>query len=287
MKLHTAIVVDDMESHREGTARLLRRSGWAAYTAHNGASGAALSQQVLTTHPPEQVVVITDLYMPWSESPHDDLTGTHLALWLRVHMDSATLPRVPIIALTALSDPATLFQARAFGCDAVLEKPATLDLPARIYAALESPFLDPDNQPAQITAVLRAALVTKLPALNTSAQGQTTSSRLSSADLHAALLAYRRHGPVGLGESRLARYLVPEIPEMLRRGEATAALLREQLELLVQRGEPSAHILLAELCEAEGQVRQLAISKSTYYRQRQIAGAQLLALLAQKHAAHS
>ena len=287
MKLHTAIVVDDMESHREGTARLLRRSGWATYTAHNGASGAALSQQILAAHPPEQVVVITDLHMPWSESPHDDLAGTHLALWLRVHMDRATLPRVPIIALTALTDPETLFQARAFGCDAVLEKPATLDLPARIQAALASPNPSPDPAHTQIMAVLRAALVAKLPALDPAAHSQTASISLSIADLNAALLVYRRHGLVGLGESRLARYLAPEIPETLRRGEETAAMLHTRLELLAQRGETSAQTLLAELNTADAPEQHLAISKSTYYRQRQVASTQLLALLTQKHAAHA
>lgn len=282
MELNTAIVVDDIESHREGTARLLRRSGWAAHTAHNGASGATLSQQILSVHPPEHVVVITDLHMPWGESPDDDLAGTHLALWLRVHMDAATLPRVPIVALTALTNPQTLQLARAYGCDAVLEKPATLDLPARIQAALASPFPAPDAEQACTTAVLRAALVARLPALSATGGNQTTPTSLSIADLNAALLAYRRRGAVGLGESRLARYVAPEIPETLRRGEETVTLLREQLELLAQRGETSAHILLAELDPAGVPGRQLAMSQSTRYRQRQAAGAQLLALLAKK-----
>ena len=86
---------------------------------------------------------------------------------------------------------------------------------------------------------------------------------------------------------RLARYLAPEIPETLRRGEETAAMLHTRLELLAQRGETSAQTLLAELNTADAPEQHLAISKSTYYRQRQVASTQLLALLTQKHATHA
>ncbi|KPV53970.1 hypothetical protein SE17_06540 [Kouleothrix aurantiaca] len=64
-------------------------------------------------------------------------------------------------------------------------------------------------------------------------------------------------------------------------------MLPPVLSLLAQRGETSAHILLAELDPAGVPERQLAISQSTRYRQRQAAGAQLLALLTQEHAVHS
>ncbi len=267
MQFNTALIVDDIQAHRDSAARILGHCGWNTYTAPDGARGAVLAQEILTHGPIQQVVILTDLRMPWSAFPADPLAGTHLALYLRTHMDNNLLPRVPILAFTALPDAETLLMARAFGCDAILEKPATFDLPTRIVDALANSSeasLPPEQQ--AIIATLRAQLVARIPTL------ATIPATLSSADMNAALLAFRRRGPVGLGASRLAHVLAPTVPGDLLRGEWVAEYLRSQLDRLARQGDPAIHLLQAELGVArEGTHISHCYSKSTYYRQRAVA----------------
>jgi CheY-like chemotaxis protein len=264
MQFTTAIVVDDKATHRHLTARVLQQAGWSVHLAHDGVSGARLAKAMLMRESAEQTLILTDLHMPWSNDPHDTLAGTHLALYLRTSMDRGELPQAPIIALTVILDDHVQLRARACGCDAVLGKPATCDLPERIAAALgQSSVNHHTAEQALIITMLRAELAAALLPV------EPTCPTLTIADLNAALLAYRRRGGIGLGESRLAHLLAPDIAETLARGEAIEAMLRRHLECLARQHASAVGLLQAEMeLDEHADDQHPAISKSTYYRLR-------------------
>jgi hypothetical protein len=193
------------------------------------------------------------------------------------------LPRAPIIGLTSLLEPEIRTAALAFGCDAVLEKDPPLSLAARITAAL---------QEARSTAGLDgldAMLQLARPEESRRMKGRALAKppaqpRLTDADITAAMLAYRRYGVIGLGESVLALALVPQAVSVLRRGEAAYMQLMGGLSELAYLGAgEAATILRMELeCEATPRQRALerALSRAQYYRHRQRAVGQLRDLLA-------
>ncbi len=109
------LVVDDLVSHRNGLARLLRWDGWEVTTAADGPGALELAK----TQRPD--VVITDLEMP-------EMSGLELVRALHEH-DA----QLPVIVVTASCRAEVAAEAASVGADCCLAKP--LDL-ARLARAL-------------------------------------------------------------------------------------------------------------------------------------------------------
>lgn len=279
MSARTAILVDDVAADRQLAARVLRHAGWTIYAARTTIEGDALLQHHATGS--HDLLVITDLHMP-ADPAHrtgdrTTVAGAHWALQLRAQMERAALPRLPVVAFTALTQQEIHLTALAFGCDAVVPKPVTPDLAQRIEQTLQQ--LSSENDPvgsAALLGLLRYRLADALA-------GPTAPTPLTEHDLTRALLAYRRRGLVGLGESTLAGALAPHLGGILARGDYVHALLLEHLDaalrlnafeaMLILQGELVQHATPAERSAA------LGLSLSEYYRRRREAISVLSELL--------
>jgi CheY-like chemotaxis protein len=207
--------------------------------------------------------------------------GAQWALRLRAHMERGVLPRLPIVALTALTDHEIHLTALACGCDAVVPKPITTDLGQRIQHTLARMTAD-DADPvgaAALLGLLRHHLTDAL------ARSQST-PQPAEHDITRTLLAYHRRGLVGLGESMLAAALSPHLHSIIARGEYTYEVLVDQLNASMRLGAfQSMAILQGELMHQTSPAEQsaaLGLSLSEYYRRRREAIGVLLELLAQE-----
>lgn len=263
----TAIIVDDHGADRQMAARVLRRQGWTVHTARNSVEGLQVLDQALQTTPASEIVVVTDLNMPRDPAHRliqSSSAGANLALQLRTQMEQQKLPRLPIIALTSLAEREVHLTAIAFGCDAVLEKPATPNLNERIYSALASLSEDSDMVGASaMLRLLRQRLVEQTP---------LQPVQFTESDLTRALLQYRRQGLVGLGQSGLAQTLFGSSASDLQRGERLHEALLEHISAITHMDVIDAlEVLHGELADAltpGEQAERLAISQSEYYRRR-------------------
>lgn len=207
MTYHSAIIVDDLAADRQLAAHALRQFGWAVQVARNSAEASILLAKVVASTLAPNTIILTDLHMP-NDPIHRTATGNQragssYALALRARMELGEIPRMPIIALTALTEHEAHLTAIAFGCDAVLLKPATSDLSTRITAALN----DAANE---LTDTIGANAILSLLRQRLAAELLGNSTKIiSEHDITKALLAYRRYGTVGLGQSLLSVWLVP------------------------------------------------------------------------------
>ncbi|HEX9373926.1 MAG TPA: hypothetical protein VF897_23135, partial [Roseiflexaceae bacterium] len=221
MDLSAAIIVDDLAADRRLAARALERVGWATHTGRNSTEGDELAARLLCNGAAAQIVIITDLHMPndpaYSASDRRTAAGAQFALRLRARMELGELPRAPIVALTALTEREIHLTALAFGCDAVLSKPATPDLAMRIEQGLAQARAE-DADAVGAGALLRllrcrlAETIAPYP-YAVEASGDATSplaraSGLIEQDITRALLAYHRRG--------LAAMLCPCLPPLHR-----------------------------------------------------------------------
>lgn len=264
----TAIVVDDNGSDRKIAARVFQKRGWQVFTARHSVEAQSVLASTLARVPAETVVIITDLNMP-SDPAHrliqPSSAGANLALQLRTQMEQGRLPRMPIIGLTSLTEREVHLTAIAFGCDAVLEKPATPDLCERIEAALARAQAD-ESDPIGATAMLRLLRQRLIETAH------LDFVQFTEHDLTKALLQYRRQGVVGLGQSKLALSLFPLIESPIKRGEQTHDTLMLHLNAIMQMDViESLEVLHGELIDdlsPADQADRLAISLSEYYRRR-------------------
>lgn len=282
---HTAIVVDDLAVDRQLTVYALEKAGWKVHTARHTLEGMSHVQRLLAGPQVSHTLILTDLHMPgdpaYRELANRQATaGASFALYVRGRMERGELTRVPIVALTAMNEYEVHMTALAFGCDAVLHKPATPDLADRIMEALRRAQANPEVVGAEpLLRLLRTQLIGAL------ARERPGAPTITERDLTRGLFAYRRQGLVGLGNSSLALALAPHLSSAVQRGEYTYTALHQHLETIKRLGaEESLTILQGELLNLSSpdEVRRgLGISRSEYYRRRNEAMAVLLDLLTQ------
>jgi CheY-like chemotaxis protein len=258
---------------------VLERAGWQAHAALSSIEGLALAARILAGPAAAHTVILTDMHMPGDPDADglDAAAGAYLALRLRARMAAGELPRAPIVAITGMPLAETRLAALACGCDALVDKSPPLDLAARVTAELEHAYRP--ARPLVVDALLRQAQPAR------EAMRSPARPHLTVADVNAALLAYRRYGLVGLGQSALARALTPPAASALQRGQAAYAWLMECLDALaaLDAGEAAA-MLRAEMegqLSPAAQYRKLAQSQATYYLLRRGAIKSLADLLAQ------
>ena len=131
----TVLVVDNDGEMRRLVARLLTSLGVGRVL--QAPDGEAAKQRLLEPESDRPDVVITELDM----TPMD---GVQLLTWIR-HDDGSPNPLIPVILLTARSDPNLIFQMRDLGVKEILARPMTTNsLERRLRAALEHPrrFID-------------------------------------------------------------------------------------------------------------------------------------------------
>lgn len=276
MTARTVILVDDVAADRQLAARMLRQRGWSVHPARTTPEGDALLHEIAASEHP---LIVTDLHMP-ADPAHrtgDRTTpaGAQWTLRVRAQMERGMLPRVPIVALTALTEHEIHLTALAFGCDAVVPKPITPNLSERIERALQANSADADPVGAgPLLCLLRHRLADAL---------QQAQAQITEHDVTRALLAYHRRGRVGLGESTLAAALAPHIAGTLQRGDHVYALLVEELAAVMRLGAHESMAILqnelvAQVPPAE-QSAALGLSQSEYYRRRREAITVLVELL--------
>jgi CheY-like chemotaxis protein len=286
MTLDHAIVVDDLAADRRLADRVLQYAGWTVAVARNSGESRDLIERAIKESVSECTVIITDLNMPndplTDRSTHQASAGSRFALRLRTQMEQGIIPRMPIVALTALTERDIHMTALAFGCDAVLTKPATRDLAQRIQAAL----VQAQQEDAEIVgahALMHLLRCRLAEAVLPSAPGKAP---LSEQDITRALLAYHRQGVVGLGQSALAACLAPAAASVLQCGEIVYQQLIAYVDKIVRLGLHESVALLSgelrdHLTPAE-QCATLGISLSEYYCRRRDAVAVLLELVMQR-----
>lgn len=282
MNLNVAIVVDDIAADRQLVARVLRRAGWAVHPARNSAEANTLIDGIVQAEGAPHTLILTDLHMPndraFTAAEQRTTAGARLALQLRMRMEHGETPRMPIVALTALTEREMHLTALAFGCDAVLLKPATPDFDVRIQHALAQAQAE-DADVVGAAALLRLLRSRLAEAINLNMPAVS----LTEQDITKALLAYHRQGIVGLGQSALAAWLAPTYANGMQRGEATYALLVECLDQIMRLGaRESIELLSNEILHhssPEEQCAKLNISLSGYYRRRREAIAALFDLV--------
>ena len=278
MNQRTVLLLDDVAADRQLAARVLHKHGWIVHGARTTVEADALLVQIAgSTHP----LIVTDLHMPADPAHRNGdraiVAGAQWALRVRAQMERGMLPRVPIVALTALTEHEIHLTALAFGCDAVVPKPITPALPDQIERALAQVGDDGDVVgAAALLRLLRHQLAIAL-------QPPPTCAPITEQDVTRALLAYHRRGLLGLGDSTLAAALAPHIASTLRRGEHTYAVLVDQLAAVMRLGvHESIAILQGALIEHTSPADQsaaLGVSLSEYYRRRREAIAVLVQLL--------
>jgi len=104
-----ALLVEDDPDQRSLYSLMLRRRGWTTYEAATGAQADTLLNRVRPD------VIVLDLMLP---------DGDGISLCRDWRADSAR-SSVPILVLTALTDPDTRIRALAAGADAFVSKPIT------------------------------------------------------------------------------------------------------------------------------------------------------------------
>jgi len=280
-----AIIIDDLAADRVLATRVLRDAGWTVYQARNSVEGDKLVAQVLDERNTARAVIVTDLHMPtdpsYRSADRRTAAGSQWALRLRAQMEHHALPRVPIVALTALTEREVHTTALAFGCDAVLLKPITPNLAERIILGLAQASAE-DAAPvgADVLLALLRCHLAEATLVPTSRDPGLTEQNITK-----ALLAYHRRGLIGLGESALAVWLAPHISSSIERGESVFALLTRSLEQIRLLGaHESLDILHGELLNQlspQEQCADLGLSLSEYYRRRREAALALLDLLTQ------
>lgn len=275
--MHT-LIIDDLAADRMLAHHCLTAAGWTTELARNSSAAWAVLERWRRAG--TSGLILTDLHMPHDSFHRTTGTaGAWLALALREQMQRGTIPHLPIVALTALAEEDVHLTARAFGCDAVLIKPATPDLPQRIEEALARAA---DQTPAGTDAMLGLLRHTLAETLGGLAPRQITEQQLTR-----ALLAYRRRGLVGLGESELAALLIPGESRPLRRGELALERMRAAIERALHLGlTDTATLLRGELLAEESpavQSHTLGLSISEYYRRRREAIGTLLQLMLEPH----
>jgi DNA-binding response OmpR family regulator len=102
-----ALIVEDDAEQRRLYSLILRRRGWTTLEAATGQE----AQIALRDVRPD--VIVLDIMLP-------DRDGIGLCYDLRARSD---FPPIPILILTALSDPSTRIRALAAGADAFATKP--------------------------------------------------------------------------------------------------------------------------------------------------------------------
>jgi CheY-like chemotaxis protein len=286
MQPTTAVLVDDCPDQLRLLARVLQRAGWQVHTAAGSIEGEALAARILAGPAAAHTVILTDMHMPGDPyaAAYPWAAGAYLALRLRARMQWGQLPCAPIIGLTNLLEPAIRTAALAFGCDAVLEKDPPLSLAARITAALQEARSTAGLD--GLDAMLRLAGSEESRQMDGRAQAPQPVPLPSVGNVNAALLAHRRYGLIGLGESVLARALEPQAGSALGRGEAAYTQLMRCLDELVRLGAGEAAAILhteldRQLAPAAQQI-QRALSKTAYYRLRRAAIQALVGMLAQQ-----
>ena len=255
--MNHALIIDDLAIDRQLAARALKRVGWTVQLARNSSEGFALLHTLKATN--ADIVIITDLDMPADPLAyinHAPLAGANFALHLRTRMEQGTLQRVPIVALTALNARETHLTARAFGCDVVLQKPATPDLDQRILQALTAQTAD--DVPVGTEALFHLLHIHLVQAQNAA----VPAPHLTTQDITKGLLAHHRHGLVGLGSSTLATILASQLPTAPERGSYVYALLVERLHAVMQLDVLSSlsllHGELVEVLSPQQQALKLA-----------------------------
>lgn len=267
------LIVDDIANDRLLTIRIFRKQGWRVHEAASILEALNEFDQLQSTISADELRIVLDLHMPdptIRTAGDQRLAGARLALLLRQRMSTP----IPIIALTAMTEATVHSTALTLGCDAVFLKPATSDLPAHI-ATFQAQIEPPGTTPAlqMMRSMIARDIESQLPA---------TKHVISESDLTKALLAYRREGLFGLGESVLALALFPQISSVEQRGTATLAHLQELLVHVRQlRGDQTARLLAGELAlySPEQNMHELGVSKSEYYRRRSEAASVMIELL--------
>lgn len=283
MQIRKAIIVDDLAADRELAARALRRANWTTSTARNSSEGEELLEQV-RSQDASHTVVLLDLSMP-----HDPIhgrmsnvaiAGASWSLSLRARMEKQSLPRLPIVALTALTEREVLMTALAFGCDAAIHKPVTLNLADRIQSALAEVQRE-DGEPVGASALLQLLRVRLAETLLTP---KASTPSVLEGDVTKAMLAYHRRGLVGLGDTSLALRLFPTEVSALKRGVAAYERVVYLLnEIINMAPSASIELLQSELvnqARPASQAVDLGLSVSEYYRRRREAISVLASLLA-------
>lgn len=131
----TVLVVDDDEDNRHLVASLLTSLG--VGNVLQAPDGEAAKKHLLKPENDAADVVITELDM-------EPMDGAQLLTWIR-HGDDSPNPLIPVVLLTARSDPNLIFQMRDLGVKDILAKPITASsLERRLRAVLEPPrrFID-------------------------------------------------------------------------------------------------------------------------------------------------
>jgi CheY-like chemotaxis protein len=267
--IQTVILVEDLAADRTLAARVLRNAGWTVQAARTTCEG----EQYIAMVPIADVghtVVVTDLHMPrdpmYGATNVGTIAGAQWALQLRARMEHGVVPRLPIVALTALTEREVRTTALAFGCDAVVLKPVTPDLAQRITQAIQTCAAE-DSEPSGAASLIRLLRSRLAEAVLPSSLPQITEAEITQ-----ALLAYHRRGLVGLGESNLAALLSPHISNILSRGEYVYTLLVNHLTAIMQvNASASLALLQGELVQHTPpavQAAELGLSVSEYYRRR-------------------
>ncbi|XSG73256.1 response regulator [Herpetosiphon llansteffanensis] len=275
------IIVDDLAVDRQLAARYLQAAGYQTSLARSSKQATEQLQQALTIYQPSQMLLLLDLNLPndpaLQQVVASSLAGANLALQLQIQIANGSLPKLAIVALTALSASEIHQTAIAFGCDAVLEKPATPDLAQRIEQALAASSQQAPIGSQALLNILRLRLLAPTP-----------SASLSEDDLTKALLQLHRQGLVGLGASHLANYLFPQTAGDYQRGLQTqtkiASVIRETMQLNVLETLAILEGEFVHLQAPQAQAEQLHLSKSEYYRRRKDAISQLYHILAEARA---
>ncbi len=287
MHYHTALIVDDLAADRQLAAHALRAAGWSVHLARHSVEADQLLATAIGADSLTHTVILLDLNMPndpilrTTKGRHR--AGPSYALALKTRMERQALPRIPLVALTALTEQEIHLTALAFGCDAVLTKPATPDLPIRLERALAKAEAR-DDDAVGVAAMLGLLRIR----LSDAVHAPAGTVELSEHDITKALLAFQRQGFVGLGQSTLAQWLLPSSGSAAQRGHALYQRLLQELDEVWHYSMLESIQLLAtelrnQLPPAE-QCRQVGLSLSEYYRRRREAIAVLYAMLLAKAA---
>ncbi len=106
------LVIEDDETQRTSLKRILEADGYCVKLA---ADGAELTQILDEDH--EIHFIIMDVGLPW-------INGFELALMIKDHKD---LKKIPLIFLSAQSEPEDFDRAREVGADDYIKKPFDID----------------------------------------------------------------------------------------------------------------------------------------------------------------
>ncbi|MEI7036840.1 ATP-binding protein [Fulvimonas yonginensis] len=146
----TCLVVDDNRSSRDTLGHLLRRAGHRVLFASNGEEGLQAMEGI---HRPD--IVFLDMHMP-------DLSGLDV---LARYQQRNPRPTVPIVMLSADSDPEAIEQALAHGAIAYLTKPISIERLLALLRQVGAPnpvAAPPPPEPAPRPAESSLALICRI-----------------------------------------------------------------------------------------------------------------------------